>query len=95
LCAHGTKALSGFSSFRPGTNFRSWIYKILRNAFLTSRTGLEATASVPLDLENEEEILPEVKETPCSILLRVGMGRLFSEQPGATAGRLSRGAVAY
>ena len=45
------KALKGFSSFRPGTNFRAWIYKILRNAFLTSRTGLKATATVPLDLE--------------------------------------------
>ena len=30
------KALKGFSSFQKGTNFRAWIYKILRNAFLTS-----------------------------------------------------------
>ena len=30
------KALKGFPSFQPGTNFRAWIYKILRNAFLTS-----------------------------------------------------------
>ena len=43
------KALKGFSSFQPGTNFRAWIYKILRNTFLTSRTGLRATATVPLD----------------------------------------------
>jgi len=33
------KALKGFPSFQPGTNFRAWIYKILRNAFLSSRTG--------------------------------------------------------
>ena len=64
------KALKGFSSFRPGTNFRAWIYKILRNAFLTSRTGLMATATVPLDLEGEEEVLPTEKETPESILLQ-------------------------
>jgi RNA polymerase sigma-70 factor (ECF subfamily) len=64
------KALKGFSSFQPGTNFRAWIYKILRNAFLTSRTGLKATATVPLDLENEEESLPTDKETPESILLQ-------------------------
>jgi RNA polymerase sigma-70 factor, ECF subfamily len=64
------KALKGFSSFQPGTNFRAWIYKILRNAFLTSRTGLKATATVPLDLEGEEEILPTVEETPESILLQ-------------------------
>jgi RNA polymerase sigma-70 factor (ECF subfamily) len=64
------KALKGFSSFRPGTNFRAWIYKILRNAFLTSRTGLRAAATVSLDLEGEEEILPAIKETPESILLQ-------------------------
>ena len=64
------KALKGFSTFQPGTNFRAWIFKILRNAFLTSRTGLKAAATVPLDAENEGEILPAVKETPESILLR-------------------------
>src|ERR1017187_4445886 len=43
------KALRGFSSFQLGTNFRAWMYRILRNTFLTSRTGLRATATVPLD----------------------------------------------
>jgi RNA polymerase sigma-70 factor (ECF subfamily) len=64
------KALRGFSSFQPGTNFRAWIYKILRNTFLTSRTGLKAAATVPLDVEGEEEVLPTTKETPESILLQ-------------------------
>jgi RNA polymerase sigma-70 factor, ECF subfamily len=64
------KALKGFSSFQQGTNFRAWIYKILRNAFLTSRTGLRVTATVPLDLEGDDENLPKVKETPESILLQ-------------------------
>ena len=64
------KALKGFSSFQPGTNFRAWIYKILRNSFLTSRTGLKVTATVPLDLEGDEQILPRVEETPESILLQ-------------------------
>ena len=35
------KALKGFASFRQGTNFRAWMFTILRNTFLTSRTGLE------------------------------------------------------
>ncbi len=73
------KALKGFSSFQPGTNFRAWIYKILRNAFLTSRTGLKATATVPLELEGEEEILPTVKETPESILLQRSDGQLVQQ----------------
>jgi RNA polymerase sigma-70 factor, ECF subfamily len=64
------KALKGFSSFQPGTNFRAWIYKILRNTFLTSRTGLKAAATLPLDLEGNEEALPTVRETPESILLQ-------------------------
>jgi RNA polymerase sigma-70 factor (ECF subfamily) len=64
------KALKGFSSFQLGTNFRAWIYKILRNAFLTSRTGLKATATVPLDLEDEKEAFPTESETPETILLQ-------------------------
>jgi RNA polymerase sigma-70 factor (ECF subfamily) len=73
------KALKGFSSFQPGTNFRAWIYKILRNTFLTSRTGLRATMTEPLDLEGEEEILPAVKETPESILLQRSDGELVQQ----------------
>jgi len=73
------KALKGFSSFQPGTNFRAWIYKILRNTFLTSRTGLKATATVPLDPEDEEEISPSVSETPESILLQRSDGQFLQQ----------------
>jgi RNA polymerase sigma-70 factor (ECF subfamily) len=73
------KALKGFASFQPGTNFRAWIYKILRNTFLTSRTGLKATATVPLDLEGEDEALPTMKETPESILLQRSDGQLVQQ----------------
>src|SRR6266851_3125558 len=50
------KALRGFSSYQLGTNFRAWMYRILRNAFLTSRTGLKASATVPLDADDGPEI---------------------------------------
>ena len=73
------KALKGFSSFQQGTNFRAWIYRILRNAFLTSRTGLKAAATVPLDFENEEEVLPAVTETPESILLQRSNSQLLQQ----------------
>ncbi|MFI5118094.1 MAG: sigma-70 family RNA polymerase sigma factor [Terriglobales bacterium] len=64
------KALKGFGSFQPGTNFRAWIFRILRNTFLTSRTGLAATRTVPLDSEDEPEQTAAVsRETPESILL--------------------------
>lgn len=62
------KALKGFSSFQPGTNFRAWIYRILRNTFLTSRTGLRATATVPLDEEDSLEI-PASAGTPESLFI--------------------------
>jgi len=61
------KALKGFASFRPGTNFRAWMYRILRNCFLSSRTGLKAT--VPLDVDGEQDVLPTDGATPESILL--------------------------
>ena len=48
------KALKGFSSFRLGTNFRAWMFRILRNTFLTSRTVWKATMTVPLDSEEDD-----------------------------------------
>lgn len=63
------KALKGFRSFQPGTNFRAWIFRILRNTFLTSRTGLAATHTVPLETEDEEQTVAVSRETPESILL--------------------------
>src|ERR1700683_3223200 len=61
-----TKALRGFSSFQPGTNFRAWMYRILRNSFLSSRTGLKTT--VVLD-EEEGETLPAGTATPETLLI--------------------------
>jgi RNA polymerase sigma-70 factor, ECF subfamily len=64
------KALKGFSSFQLGTNFRAWMYRILRNTFLTSRTGLKATATVPLDLEEQNGLeLASERATPEAILI--------------------------
>jgi len=66
-----TKALRGFQSFEQGTNFRAWMYRILRNTFLTSRTGLKATMTV--SLEAEEADGPELtveRETPEEILMK-------------------------
>ena len=62
------KALKGFSSYQPGTNFRAWMYRILRNAFLTSRTGIKSFA--PLEDESGEEVIAVGDETPETILLQ-------------------------
>jgi len=48
------KALRGFATFEPGTNFKAWIFRILRNTYLTSRTGLAALRTVALEDELDE-----------------------------------------
>jgi RNA polymerase sigma-70 factor (ECF subfamily) len=58
------KALKGFSSFRAGTNFRAWMFRILRNAFLNSRTGLAATSTVSLDPEDQQGLVDTARPTP-------------------------------
>ena len=57
------KALKGFSSFQAGTNFRAWMYRILRNTFLTSRTGLKASVALDADDGPELSAGPETPET--------------------------------
>src|SRR5579862_6206044 len=60
-----TKALRGFSSFQAGTNFRAWMYRILRNSFLSSRTGLKNTVV----FEEEEQEPAKDTSTPESLLI--------------------------
>ena len=48
------KALRGFASFESGTNFKAWIFRILRNTYLTSRSGLAALRTVALEEEWNE-----------------------------------------
>src|SRR5450432_1892839 len=62
------KALKGFSSFQLGTNFRAWMYRILRNTFLTSRAGLRVTMTVPLDAEEDGPELAVERDTPETLL---------------------------
>jgi len=51
------KALRGFASYREGTNFRAWMFRILRNTFLTSRAGLRSMASLDEEPELADEIV--------------------------------------
>jgi RNA polymerase sigma-70 factor, ECF subfamily len=63
------KALRGFSSFQPGTNFRAWIFQILRNTFLSSRTKFERRMTEALDSEEDGPELAVDTETPETILI--------------------------
>ena len=64
-----TKALRGFASFQPGTNFRAWMYRILRNTFFTSRAGMKVT--VPLDTDENSPAMVKAADsaTPETILI--------------------------
>jgi len=63
------KALRGFASFQPGTNFRAWMFQILRNTFWSSCSKLERRMTVAMDLEEEGPALTE-NETPETVLMR-------------------------
>jgi RNA polymerase sigma factor (sigma-70 family) len=47
------KALRGFATFKKGSNFKAWIFRILRNTYLTSRAGLAAARTIPLEEESD------------------------------------------
>lgn len=71
------KGLRGFSGFQQGSNFKAWIFRILRNTYLSSRQGLAARRTVALEPEwNDTEAiqLPEGaidRETPELNLMRL------------------------
>src|ERR1700735_2768428 len=49
------KSLRGFAGFEAGSNFKAWIFRILRNTYLTSRSGLAARRTVALEDELNED----------------------------------------
>jgi RNA polymerase sigma factor (sigma-70 family) len=63
------KALRSFASFQSGTNFRAWIFRILRNNFLSSRSKLEHRMTVAMDSEEDGPELAVDRETPETILM--------------------------
>lgn len=79
------KALRGFESFTLGTNFRAWMYRILRNTFLTSRSGLRAAPQLSIedDLEQIEESVAN-RGAEAAMIMRVdaiALRRVIDELP--------------
>jgi len=65
------KALKAIDSFQEGTNFRAWMFQILRNTFLTSRSGLKAQNTVFLEDEEGAEAFLAHSVTPELVALQL------------------------
>jgi RNA polymerase sigma-70 factor (ECF subfamily) len=63
------RAFRNFSSFEPGTNFRAWIFRILRNTFLSSCSTLERRMTVQLDSDEESTFFYSTCATPEAYLI--------------------------
>jgi RNA polymerase sigma-70 factor, ECF subfamily len=71
------KAFRAFRSFQPGTNFRAWIFQILKNTFLNSCSDAKRVNTIPLDSEGVLSELPVNSSSAESTLLeRVGSDRI-------------------
>jgi RNA polymerase sigma factor (sigma-70 family) len=66
-----SKALRAFDHFQTGTNFKAWIFHILRNTFLTTRTGIAASRTVFLEDHPDALDTPAADPTPEDTLIRL------------------------
>jgi RNA polymerase sigma factor (sigma-70 family) len=66
-----SKALRAFDSFQSGTNFKAWIFRILRNTFLTTRAGIATSRTVFLEDHPDTLDTSSAGPTPEEILIRL------------------------
>jgi RNA polymerase sigma-70 factor (ECF subfamily) len=62
------KAQRNFDSFEPGTNLRAWMFRILKNTFLSSRATLDCRLTDPVEVEADTAV-PLTSTTPESLLI--------------------------
>ncbi|WP_047487056.1 sigma-70 family RNA polymerase sigma factor [Terriglobus sp. TAA 43] len=74
-----SKALRAFDSFQAGTNFKAWVFRILRNTFLTSRTAIAISRTVFLEDHLDQVDVTDTTPTPEDVLLRLDSEAALSE----------------
>ena len=71
------RALRGFASFQPATNFRAWMFKILKNTFLNSCSHARHARTTPIDAEEALPLLTVSSDNAEPMLLeRAGSDRI-------------------
>src|ERR1700757_5272626 len=63
------KAMRSYASFQPGTNFRAWMFKILRNTFLNSCSTLDRRMTVATESEEDFPVSTASSASPESLLI--------------------------
>lgn len=66
-----SKALRAFDSFQQDTHFKAWIFRILHNTFLTSRTSIAASRTVFLEDQSEAYDISDGGPTPEDAVIRL------------------------
>src|ERR1700754_2204894 len=66
------KALAGRNSFKPGTNFSGWIFRIQRNEFISSLRRLKPT--VPIDTAVADSLTQRPSQGYCVVVGGVRKG---------------------
>jgi RNA polymerase sigma-70 factor (ECF subfamily) len=66
-----SKALRAFDSFQADTNFKGWIFRILRNTFLTSRSGIATSRTIFLEDHPDALDTTDSGPTPEDNLIRL------------------------
>lgn len=78
------KALKAYGTFQPGTNFHAWMFKILRNTFLSSRASLSYRNTVQEEESGSDEAVV-TWVTPESLMIRRADTELVQEAIGSLA----------